>query len=395
MSYGAFRPRVSFTRLFALAGIVSLSLHSAEAQTPGVLYTWPSGVQDWFKNFGAASTSATLSNSGGALQITETSSVAGGSQAFSDAFNTIRDASGLFPSGSAGGLDLTGLSSLRFNLGHSGSAPINVQFFTQATPGSNYIALGPDVSVAPGVNTYTVPLTGLTYDQRTYMRTIGINVRDHSALGNVTWTLDDVSSEGTPLTSRVIADHDGGAADFDGVICNFDCGSIAGGNGGQNNSGMSVVGNALQFTDLGGGTGAAITWGNGTQNNGGSFSARPVDLSNYDFVTIRMSATGADASVGVQFYMQTGTGFSYQSANGSLPVDGAYHDLVFPLAGIINRSFVDTNGINLLSHTSDLVINIDSVIYSVVPEPTSIALVGMAIIGSIASARPVRRRANR
>ena len=68
------------TTFFALAGL-SLFLPDASAQTPGVLYTWPAGTQDWFRNFGAANTSATLANSGGALQITETSATAGGSQA--------------------------------------------------------------------------------------------------------------------------------------------------------------------------------------------------------------------------------------------------------------------------------------------------------------------------
>src|SRR5262249_15223266 len=161
---------------------------------------------------------------------------------------------------------------------------------------------------------------------------------------------NEVRSVGTPLTTRVLADHNGGAADFDGVICNFDCGAISGGNGGQNNSGMSIVGNALQWTDLGGGPGAAVTWSNGTQETGGGFNARPVDLSNYDTATIRMSATGTEPSVGVQFYMQTGGAFAYQSQNTSLPVDGAFHDLVFPLSGVSDRNFVDTNGINLFGH---------------------------------------------
>jgi hypothetical protein len=199
-----------------------------------------------------------------------------------------------------------------------------------------------------------------------------------------------VRSLGTPLTSRTIADHDGGAADFDGLICNFDCGAIAGGNGGQNNSGMSVVGGAAQWTDLGGGPGAAVNWGNGTSESGGSFNARPVDLSNYDTVTIRMAATGNDASVGVQFYMQTGSGFTYQSLNDTLPVDGQFHDIVFPLAGISNRGFVDTNGINLFAHPSDLVVRVDSVIYTQIPEPTSLMLIGFAIAGCLAQARRAR-----
>jgi len=90
---------------------------------------------------------------------------------------------------------------------------------------------------------------------------------------------------GHALTSRTIADHDGGAADFDGVICNFDCGAVAGGNGGQNNSGMSVV--VMRWNGGSwGGPGVALTYGNGTQESGGGFNARPVDLSNYDIATI-------------------------------------------------------------------------------------------------------------
>ena len=387
MSFGTRCARRGFIALLGFSGLLVGPGGRANAQTAATLYTFPSGTQDWFRNFGAPSTSATLGNSGGALEIVETSAAAGGSQAFTDGFNTSRES---FGSGSAGGLDVTGLSALEFELGHNGSAPVNVQFFTQATPGSAFVALGPDIAVAPGVATYSLPLTGLTSDQIAYMRTIGVNVRDHAAQGNLTWTINEVRSAGTPASTRVIADHDGGAADFDGIIANFDAGAIVGGNGGQNNSGMSVVGGAVQWTDAGGGPGAAVTWGNGTQNSGGSFNARPVDLSNYDTVTIRMSATGADATVGVQFYMQTGGGFTYQSLNDTLTVDGQFHDLVFPLAAITNRAFVDTNGINLFAHANDLLISVDSVIYSQVPEPTSMALLGIGTVAFLA-----RRRAGR
>jgi hypothetical protein len=358
------------------------------AQTPDVLYTWPSTTSDWFHNFGVGT--ATLSNSGGALQIVENSGTAGSTAAYSDGFNTIRDFPATFGSGCCGGIDLTGLSSLQFDMGHNGVGNVNVQFFTQATPGSNYVALGPDLAIAPGMNTYSLPLTGLTADQSAYMRTIGVNIRDHFAEGNLTWTLNEIRSVGPPLVGRTIADHNGGPADFDGLICNFDCGAVSGGNGGQNNSGMSIVGNAAQWTDLGGGPGAAVTWGNGTQNSGGGFNARPVDLSNYNFAIIRMSATGADPSVGVQFYMQTGSGFAYQSLNDNLTVDGAFHDLVFPLSGITDRNFTDTNGFNLFGHTNDLVISVDSVIYTMVPEPASSMLFGIAAFGCLASIRRKR-----
>jgi len=367
-----------------LASLLASSLY-ASAQTPGVIYSWTpaSNIQDWFKNFGAGT--ANLSNvGGGSLQILETSGTAGTGAAFSDGFNTARESYGI---GNAGGLDLTGLTSLQFVMGHNGIGNINVQFFTQATPGSGYVALGADLAIAPGLNTYTLPLAGLTADQITYMRTIGVNIRDHTGEGNVTWTIDEVRSVGTPLTSRVIADHDGGAADFDGAIINFDGAAVAGGNGGQNNVGLSVTGGALHWVDLGGGPGAALTWGNGTQNSGGSFNARPVDLSNYDYVTVRMKATGADSSVGVQWYMQTGSGFTYQSLNDTLTVDGQYHDIVFPLAGISNRGFTDTDGINMFGHANDLTIDVDSVIYTMVPEPSSIALLGLGLLALLRSRR--------
>jgi hypothetical protein len=96
-----------------------------------------------------------------------------------------------------------------------------------------------------------------------------------------------------------------------------------------------------------------------------------------------MSATGSDPTIGIQFFMQTGSGFTYQSLNDTLTVDGQFHDIVFPLAAITNRSFADSNGINLFSHAGDLVINVDSVIYSQVPEPTSATLLGAALIGCL------------
>src|SRR5258705_7614916 len=120
--------RIFFCLLVAVC--VSSPFHEANAQTPGVLYTWPSTTSDWFRNFGAGSTSATLANPGpGALVITETSTAVGGSQAFSDGFNTIRDTPAVFGSGCCGGLDLTRLCSLEFYLGHNSGCNVQVPFF--------------------------------------------------------------------------------------------------------------------------------------------------------------------------------------------------------------------------------------------------------------------------
>jgi len=143
-----------------------------------------------------------------------------------------------------------------------------------------------------------------------------------------------------------------------------------GSDGFQNNSGVSVVGGALEGTDVGGGPGAALTWGNGTQNSGGGFFARPLDLSNYDFVKFRMKATGTDTTLGVQFYMQTGPSYTYQSLNSSLTVDGQYHDLIFSLASITSRQFVFTTGFNLFTHPNNLVVDVDSLIYFRLPSLT-------------------------
>lgn len=386
--------------LFAPVALLCLSvLTQAHAQSPSVLYTWDNtgnaapNVESWVKNFGT--NTVTLDNSiFGALTIIETGT-AGEDVAISDGANRVRESS----ISAGGGTDVTGLDYLEFDIGHNGSGPINVQFYVQASTGFNFVALGPDLAVNPGVSTYQVPLTGLTADQAVYLRTVGFSARDHLAIGNVTWTLQEVRAGGTPLTSRTLITHDAGTPEggVQGAIGNFDLAAIQGNNGGQNQSGLSASGGALQWTDLGGSAGAAISWGNGTAWNGNTFNNRTTDVSNYNYVTFRISATevtpGAGGTVGFQSFFQKNN-FQFETAEGgvvkSIPIDGQFYDVTFSLAGMTNMNVVDLTGINLATHAQDLIMRVDSVRFDVVPEPTSALLFGLALAGCFGVARKVR-----
>jgi PEP-CTERM motif len=373
--------------------VLSLAAGSrALAQSPSTLYTWPGtgNSQQWFKNFGT--NTVTIDNTtAGELTITETGT-AGAGVAITDDFNRVRES----PMGPNGGLDLTGLDFLEFDFGHNGGAPVNVQFFVQASPSNTFVALGPDLAVTGGVNTYQVPLSGLTFEQQVYVRTLGFNARDHAA--NLTWTLREVRSGGTPLAQRTLVTHDTGTVEggLQGAIVNFDGTSVQG-NSGQNQTGLShnpAGSGSLQWTDVAGGAGGAISWGNGTAWNGNGFNNRTTDLSNYAFVTVRMSAAdaaGGGGTVDVQSFFQKNAFSSFQAA-GILPlaIDGQFHDLTFSLAGLTDMNVVDQSGINLGTHPQTLVINVDSVRFDV-PEPAAGALLGIAAVGCFGRRR--RRQA--
>lgn len=354
-------------------------------QLPSTLYTWDGtgDVQAWIRNFGATDTSGTLANStAGTLTFTETSVAAGGSQAISDGWNRVRG----LPTGPSGGLDLTGLKYLEFDLGHSGTADINVQFFVQASSGGNFVALGPDLAVAPGMGTYRVPLSGLTPEQAVYVRTIGLNIRNHAAQGNVTWSIEEVRSLEQTLTMRTLVTHDTGTAEggLQGAIVNFDGASVLN-NTGQNQTGLShnpSGSGSLEWIDIAGGSGGAISWGNGTAWNGNTFNNRTTDLSGYAEMIVRMSATETSTSEGgdlnVQAFFQKNNFGSFESPGTlPLPIDGEFHDLVFPLAGLSFMEVVDQTGINLGSHANELRINVDNIVF-LVPEPGSLSLLGWA-----------------
>ncbi|HEX5175952.1 MAG TPA: PEP-CTERM sorting domain-containing protein [Chthoniobacteraceae bacterium] len=374
----------------------------AIAQSPSALYTWDArgngtpNVENWAKNFGA--NTVTLSNAiPGELTIVENGG-SGADVAISDGANRVRESS----IASAGGTDLTGLDFLEFDMGHSGSGPINVSFFVQASTGFTFAALGPDIAVTPGMNTYQVPLTGLTPAQQVYIRTIGFNARSHAALGDVTWTVREVRSGGTPLTERTLVSHDTGTVEggLQGAIVNFDVGAVQGNDGGQNQTGLShnpAGSGSLEWTDVGGSSGAAISWGNGTAWGGNTFNNRTTDLSNYQSMILRISATELLAGdptneISIQAFFQKDN-FSFQSADGgaaqTLATDGSFHDLVFSLAGLTNMDVVDLTGINLGAHSTDLRMNVDSIRF--VPEPSTSALLSLAGASGLIAARRRRR----
>ena len=363
------RPLFLSALLLALAGSVP-----ASGQSPRVLYTWngTGNVQSWFKNFGA-NTLAIENTTAGELTVTEMGT-AGSDFALSDDFNVISEGA---PTNTIGGLDATGLSAIEFDMGHNGTADVNVQFFVQASAGATYVSLGPDLAVSPGIKTYSAPLAGLAPDQIAYIRTVGINVREHADQGNLVWTIREVRTVGPALTERFIVTHEPGTSDngLQGAFVNYNNASVEGNDGGQNQTGLSQnlgeppAGNtgSLHWVDLASGPGAAVSWVNGTIFNGNTFNERPADLSNYQKLVLRIAATNVvpdtvfETTVG--YFFQTGNyAFSTAGSNQTLRADGEFHDLEFPIASIPNLAFVVGHGVAFQPHTGgDLAIDVDSI----------------------------------
>jgi hypothetical protein len=373
---------------------------TAAAQTPGILYTWAGtgNIHDWVG--GSSDNAVTISNSTpGQLTIVENGLPVepfdpGLHHVIRDGFNRRLESSP-----EIGGLDLWGLEAIEIDLQHNGSGNVNVQFFLQVQPDFLYLWAGndgslngPDFSLSPGVtHTLRFPLDLLTPAQQSYIRTVGLDIRNHESVGNVTWNIFEVRSTGTAPTVRDLATHNVGTSDngLNGAYINFEANAVQGNMGqGQGQVGLSHNPNgpgSLQWTDLGTGgvtgapSGAAISWVNGTIFEGNTFNERLADFSNYDTVTFRMSATdplNGGGTLGVQAFFQTGN-YVFQTTSGgavgafgeiNLPIDGQFHDLTFPLAAVTNRQNVQAFGVNLFEHLNNLTINVDLVQFNEVEQ---------------------------
>ena len=159
--------------------------------------------------------------------------------------------------------------------------------------------------------------------------------------------------------------------------------------------GYNSTDGALTWSEAAGSPGAAVTWGSG--NGVGlypptEFAARPIDISNYAFakIRIRLASSVAGESVPVQFYTQ-GAGFSYHDVGDqSIPADGQYHTLLFSLAGVPDLAQTQFHGINLGTHAGTLSVRVDFLEYTSVPEPASVALLGLGSIGLLGLIRRKR-----
>lgn len=90
-------------------------------------------------------------------------------------------------------------------------------------------------------------------------------------------------------------------------------------------------------------------------------------MSPYAEIVTRLAATNVtpDAvdSVEVQYFLQTGN-FNFHPAGPpqTLPAGGKFHDLIWPIEGIPDRTYVDGHGIDLLEHASGaLVMDVDRI----------------------------------
>lgn len=377
---------------FCLAGSLC---SSASAQIPDVIYTWDHSIgeaglgnntETWAYNFGG-NTLALDNSTDGILTVTETGT-AGADWAINESFNRVKES---FNGADYGGLDLTGLDALEIDISHDGPNTIFGQMIGWTA--NDFTVLGP-LSVDPGgLQTKSVDISHLSPLDISTVRSLGVQIFGHEADGNRVWQISEIRSTGRPLAERLIADHDDGATDFDGVLINFDNANVTGSTGTKNRDGLTIntLDGALQWVETAG-EGVGLEWGGGDNLlDAEDFQARPFDLRQYRFaeLVVRAQSTVPGETIGAQFYMQN-EGFMYYPAESdqNLVADGTYQTLLFRITNIPNRDQVNIHGINFHSHQGTVQYRVSSFRYFV-PEPSTAV---MCFVGGLALCGGMRRR---
>ena len=368
----------------------------SKAQTPETLYSWndltTQNWQIWGINVpGTGTGKATASAATGDLVVTETGTglpgggAIGGSLWIFDDFDRPRENW----SGVKGNTDLTGLQYVEMDVRHnSATATVAAQFIL--APYINNVAAPVvlPVSIAPGLNTIQFPLSNLTTRQQGSIKNIWLATSDHSSAGNLTWTISAVRSVGTPLAYRDVVTSDAGTPDagLDGAypLSTGDMLAIAGNDGNRNQVGLSrnpAGSGSLQWTDKGGTgdigseSGASIGWGNGggwrsgspgDPTSGNSYWERTSDFSNYDRMTVRISALDTinpAGTVGIEgsFIQSDVDEIKATLASQNLTTDGQYHELIYDLSSVSFLKTVQNWGIDVAPHLNNIVFNVDNI----------------------------------
>lgn len=395
------RARWFWHRLIVLLGLLIVA-SSSRAQTPGSLYTWSDNTPETWQAWGYETlgpfypteswNTAALSASGGNLIVTENATgsggtVVGGKEWIFDDFNRSRENWNSVK----GNTDLTGLETVQIDIQHnSPTATVNVNFFLVAYQNNQAttVTSGPSWPIGPGLNTITFPLNLLSTQLQGNIKNIMIVPDVHTSVGNLTWKLSNVRSTGTPLAYRDIVTNNAGTPDegLDGAfpLNTSDMAAISGNTGSVSQLGLSrnpAGTGSLQWTDLGDHgnsnnvSGASIGWGNGagwrnaipgSPTSGNSYNERVSDFSNYDRMTVRISAqdnVNPSGTVGIDgvFLESAANSIGTTLPTQYLTTDGQYHDLVYDLSSVSFLQTIENWGLDVAAHPNDIVFNIDNI----------------------------------
>ena len=109
-----------------------------------------------------------------------------------------------------------------------------------------------------------------------------------------------------------------------------------------------------------------------------------VIISTNHAIPLNQSATDSlngGGTINVQSFFQVNNFGSFLTPGTlSLDIDGQFHDLTFSLAGLTNMNVVDQTGINLGAHAQNLVMNVDNIRFVTVPEPATMAALGLGLV---------------